>query len=42
MRVSVQEERFELGVEAEAFIQANKISGAIVTFTGVVRDADQG
>jgi molybdopterin synthase catalytic subunit len=42
MRVSVQEERFELGVEAEAFTQANKISGAIVTFTGVVRDADQG
>jgi len=42
MRVSVQEERFELGVEAEAFAQANSSSGAIVTFTGIVRDADQG
>ena len=42
MRISVQEERFELGVEAEAFAQANNNSGAIVTFTGIVRDADQG
>jgi molybdopterin synthase catalytic subunit len=42
MRVSVQEERFELGLEAEAFAQANSSSGAIVTFTGIVRDADQG
>ena len=42
MRVSVQEERFELGAEAEVFAQANNSSGAIVTFTGIVRDADQG
>jgi len=42
MRVSVQEERFELGIEAEAFALANNSSGAIVTFTGIVRDADQG
>ncbi|NIZ60889.1 molybdenum cofactor biosynthesis protein MoaE [Sedimentitalea sp. CY04] len=42
MRVSVQEEIFDLGVEAETFAQANNGSGAIVTFTGIVRDADQG
>ena len=42
MQVSVQEDRFELGLEAEAFAQANNKSGAIVTFTGIVRDADQG
>ena len=42
MRISVQEESFELGAEAEAFAQANNSSGAIVTFTGIVRDADQG
>jgi len=42
MRVSVQEEAFELGIEAEAFAQANNSAGAIVTFTGIVRDAPQG
>ncbi|WIY27234.1 molybdenum cofactor biosynthesis protein MoaE [Parasedimentitalea psychrophila] len=42
MRVSVQGERFELGHEAEAFAQANTSAGAIVTFTGIVRQADQG
>ncbi|NRB16495.1 MAG: molybdenum cofactor biosynthesis protein MoaE [Rhodobacteraceae bacterium] len=42
MRVSVQGERFELGLEAEAFAQANTSAGAIVTFTGIVRQADQG
>ena len=42
MRVSVQDAAFELGAESESFAQANKGMGAIVTFTGVVRDADQG
>lgn len=42
MRVSVQEEAFELGAEAEGFAQANNSAGAIVTFTGIVRDAPQG
>lgn len=42
MRVSVQEQAFELGTEAESFAETNKGMGAIVTFTGVVRDADRG
>ncbi len=42
MRVSVQEEAFELGTEAEGFAQTNNSAGAIVTFTGIVRDAPQG
>jgi len=42
MRVSVQVEAFELGAEAEGFAQANNSAGAIVTFTGIVRDAPQG
>ncbi|MVO15160.1 molybdenum cofactor biosynthesis protein MoaE [Parasedimentitalea huanghaiensis] len=42
MQVSVQEEGFEFGARAEAFAQANNAMGAIVTFTGIVRDADQG
>lgn len=42
MRVLVQDDAFELGTESETFAQANKSMGAIVTFTGVVRDVDQG
>ncbi|OUS34320.1 molybdenum cofactor biosynthesis protein MoaE [Rhodobacterales bacterium 56_14_T64] len=42
MRVSVQVEAFHLGAEAEGFAQANNSAGAIVTFTGIVRDAPQG
>lgn len=42
MQVSVQEEGFEFGARAEAFAQNNTTMGAIVTFTGIVRDADQG
>ncbi|TLP69114.1 molybdenum cofactor biosynthesis protein MoaE [Parasedimentitalea maritima] len=42
MQVSVQEEGFEFGARAEAFAQNNNAMGAIVTFTGIVRDADQG
>ena len=42
MRVSVQEEPFELGAEASRFAAGDTGSGAIVTFTGVVRDLAQG
>ena len=42
MRVSVQDEAFDFGKEAEGFARGNKNMGAIVTFTGVVREADQG
>ncbi|MGC1494771.1 MAG: molybdenum cofactor biosynthesis protein MoaE [Sulfitobacter sp.] len=38
MRVSVQEAAFDLGVETTAFAQGHSDMGAIVTFTGVVRD----
>ena len=38
MRVSVQETAFDLGAEASAFAQGHSDMGAIVTFTGVVRD----
>ncbi|EBA15119.1 molybdopterin converting factor, subunit 2 [Roseobacter sp. SK209-2-6] len=42
MHVKVQEERFEFGREAEAFAAGCAGAGAVVTFTGVVRDADAG
>ncbi|KIN73792.1 molybdenum cofactor biosynthesis protein MoaE [Sulfitobacter guttiformis] len=38
MRISVQEQAFDLGAEAEAFASGRRDMGAIVTFTGVVRD----
>lgn len=38
MRISVQEQAFDLGAEAEAFARAATGMGAVVTFTGVVRD----
>lgn len=38
MRVSVQQDPFDLGAEANAFAAGDKTNGAIVTFTGVVRD----
>ncbi|WP_146584878.1 molybdenum cofactor biosynthesis protein MoaE [Puniceibacterium confluentis] len=38
MRIVVQEEPFDLGAEAEAFAASRSDMGAIVTFTGVVRD----
>lgn len=38
MRISVQEAPFDLGVESTAFASGRKDMGAIVTFTGVVRD----
>ncbi len=42
MRVRVQEEPFDLGAEANAFAEGGMANGAIVTFTGVVRDVAGG
>ncbi|SLN65235.1 Molybdopterin synthase catalytic subunit [Falsiruegeria litorea R37] len=42
MKIAVQEEAFDLGAEANAFAEADTANGAIVTFTGVVRDLAQG
>ena len=42
MRVSVQQAPFDMGAEAEAFASGHSQMGAVVTFTGVVRDADAG
>lgn len=38
MRLSVQTEPFDLGAESNAFLATAAPSGAVVTFTGVVRD----
>lgn len=38
MRLSVQAEPFDLGAESRAFAQTVAGAGAIVTFTGLVRD----
>lgn len=42
MRVAVQSEPFDLGAEADAFARGATDMGAVVTFTGVVRDTDAG
>ena len=42
MRIAVQPEEFDLGAEANAFAARNTASGAVVTFTGVVRDLSEG
>ena len=42
MRVVVQDAPFDLGAEASAFAEARAVSGAVVTFTGIVRDVDGG
>ena len=42
MRISVQEAPFDLGAESEAFARGAEQIGAVVTFTGVVRDSDAG
>ena len=42
MRVVVQQEPFDFGAEADRFARGRQVSGAIVTFTGVVRDVDGG
>ena len=38
MRLSVQSDAFSLGAESEAFAAAVPGAGAVVTFTGLVRD----
>ena len=38
MRLSVQTQAFDLGAEANAFTAACPTAGAVVTFTGIVRD----
>lgn len=38
MRVSVQAEPFDLGAQSAAFAAGHRDMGAIVTFTGIVRD----
>ncbi len=42
MRVSVQQEPFDLGAEADSFARGATDMGAVVTFTGVVRDTAHG
>ena len=42
MRIVVQDAPFDFGAEADAFAKGRRVSGAIVTFTGVVRDVDGG
>ncbi|WP_435230178.1 molybdenum cofactor biosynthesis protein MoaE [Pseudopelagicola sp. nBUS_20] len=42
MRIVVTSKPFDLGVEAERFASGHVDMGAIVTFTGVVRDLDKG
>ncbi len=42
MQVRVQEEGYDLGAESDGFAAGVSGAGAIVTFTGVVRDADGG
>ncbi len=38
MRLSVQSAPFDLGAEAQGFAAAQRTAGAVVTFTGIVRD----
>ena len=38
MRLSVQTDPFDLGAESNAFAAAQTVAGAVVTFTGLVRD----
>jgi len=40
MDIRVQAEPFDLGVEAKAFAARQSGMGAVVTFTGIVRDLD--
>ena len=42
MRVVVQEDPFNLGVESETFAAGAEGAGAVVTFTGIVRDLQGG
>ena len=38
MKISIQAEQFDMGAETNAFIAAQNGMGAIVTFSGIVRD----
>ena len=40
MRIVVQEEPFDLGRETASFVDGRTDMGAVVTFTGVVREVD--
>lgn len=40
MDIRVQEAAFDLGAEANAFVGRQSRMGAVVTFTGIVRDLD--
>ena len=42
MATRVQTERFDFGAEAQAFSDAVQGAGAVVTFTGIVRDRPEG
>jgi len=42
MDIRVQEAAFDLGAEANAFAARQKGMGAVVTFTGIVRDLGEG
>ena len=42
MKIVVQDASFDFGAEAQAFSDAAKGAGAVVTFSGVVREADTG
>lgn len=42
MRIVVQDAPFDFAAEAGVFAAGRKVSGAIVTFTGVVRDIEGG
>ncbi len=42
MSVRVQSARFDAGAELNAFSEGLENAGAVVSFTGVVRDRDQG
>ncbi|MDA7430525.1 molybdenum cofactor biosynthesis protein MoaE [Primorskyibacter aestuariivivens] len=42
MRVVVQDAPFDFGREAESFAKAQTNMGAVVTFTGIVRDSAKG
>ena len=42
MRVAVQEAPFDFGAEAADFADGRTLSGAVVTFTGIVRDVSGG
>lgn len=41
MRVRVQAEPFDLGMEANGFAAGREDAGAVVTFTGIVRDTPE-